>query len=260
MTTNLAHYQHPHWHVHYVARTTSTNDWALQVGEAGGGERQVFIADEQTAGRGRLARRWVAPSGTCLLMALLFRPPAPFSRLAGRLPMVCGLALLDAIAAFASVPVQLKWPNDLIVTDATGWRKLAGMLSEIGLQNHTPTFVVVGVGLNINIMPNVLPSLAPNATSLLAETGQRIDRGALLDIFLTRVEAWYVYLCAGEDVWTPWRAHLAWLGCEVQVQTPTRVIQGVVADVDASGALLLRLADGKEQRFPVGDISLRQVD
>ena len=259
MVTPLSHYQHPYWHVHYVARTASTNDWALQAGETVDGEGHVFMADEQTAGRGRLSRRWVAPPGTCLLMSLLFRPPAPFAQRAGRLPMVCGLAMLDAIAAFASLPVQLKWPNDLIVTDAGGWRKLAGMLSEIGLHDNTPAFVVVGMGLNVNVPPAALSALSPNATSLLAETGQCIERVALLDTFLTQLTAWYARLRAGEDVWTPWRARLAWLGCAVQVQTPTHLVRGVAEDVDESGALLLRLPDGRQQRFPVGDVSLRHV-
>lgn len=258
MTIDLADYQHPTWHVHYVAQTTSTNNLALDFGRAGGAEKHLFIADEQSAGRGRLSRKWHAPAGTCLLMSLLFRPPAPFKTMAGRLPMVCGLAALDAIAAFVDAPVQLKWPNDLVLTNATGWRKLAGMLSEIGLQNNKPTFVVVGLGLNVNITQEGLPPLAPNATSLLAETGQRLNRVALLDTFLTCVDDGYTRLCRGEDVWSPWRARIAWLGCDVQVVTPTETITGMAEDVDETGALLLRLPNGTHSRFPVGDISLRR--
>jgi BirA family biotin operon repressor/biotin-[acetyl-CoA-carboxylase] ligase len=253
----LRGYHREGWDISYRPSVGSTNDLALNAGRQGAPEGLVVVAEEQTAGRGRLGRRWLAPPETCLLMSLLFRPPEPFARYAARTTMLCGLALSMAIGEVAAVPATLKWPNDLIVEGEGPWRKVAGMLSEIGLEGEAPSCVVVGIGLNVNVAPADLPHLAPNATSLLAESGHPVDRVALLDAFLQHVERFYAQLRRGWDPLPLWREHLAWLGCAVEVHTPTEVVTGVAEDVDGEGALQLRLPDGSRRSLPVGDISLR---
>lgn len=243
----------------YEAQTASTNDLLWRAGEAGAVEGVLALTEEQTAGRGRLGRRWTAPPGTCLLWSLLFRPPAPFAWSAARTTMLCGLALWEAVTEVAGVPVALKWPNDLIVERDDGWRKVAGMLSEVGLAGDQLAFLVVGIGLNVNVPPAALAALAPNATSLLAERGQPVDRAALLDSFLARAEARYEALRAGADPWSAWAARLAWLGQPVQVQTPTALVTGIMEGVDAEGGLQLRLPDGSLAGFPVGDVTVRKT-
>jgi len=99
------------WDIRYFERVTSTNNLLLEAGRQGAPEGLIFIADEQTAGRGRLERRWVSPPGTCLLMSLLFRPAEPFTDHAPRLTMLCGLAIADAVAEVTGIAVQLKWPT-----------------------------------------------------------------------------------------------------------------------------------------------------
>lgn len=260
LPSDLAHYTYSGWTVRYLPRTESTNDVALTAGQQGAPEKLLVIADEQTFGRGRLSRRWTAPAGDCLLMSLLFYPPYPFERSAGRVTMACGLALCEAVAATTAAPVALKWPNDLIVSDVHGgWRKVAGMLSEIGLRDGTPYFIVVGIGLNVNVPADALPDLSPNATSLLVETGRRVARSVVLDAFLSRIEAFYRRVECGEDLLPLWRAHLAWMGQSVQLQTPTETVQGVSEAVDDDGALWVRLASGGRRRFMVGDVTLRRV-
>ncbi|MGC9358289.1 MAG: biotin--[acetyl-CoA-carboxylase] ligase, partial [Anaerolineae bacterium] len=169
----------------------------------------------------------------------------------------CGLALVEAVNSVSGAPVLLKWPNDLIVEDDHGWRKVAGMLSETGGGNAQPGFLVVGVGLNVNISRDDLPDLAPNATSLLVEQGQSVDRVKLLDAFLERVEALYEKLRSGWDPLPEWRERLAWLGRTVCVHTPLETVEGKFEGVDAEGALVLRLPEGFERHFPVGDVTLR---
>ena len=229
--------------------------WRPDVG--GAPARSVGLADEQTAGRGRLDRHWNAPPGTSLLMSLLFRPPEPFVYYASRTTMLCGLALVEAIVDIVGVDVQLKWPNDLIVTHDGTWRKVAGMLSEVGSEDGAPSFLVVGIGLNVNVPSASLPALDPNATSLLAESGNSVDRTALLDAFLDRVEVRDAVLRAGEDPLSQWRQCLAWMGQEVQVHAPTESVSGVAESVGDDGALVLRLPDGTLRHFAVGDVSLR---
>jgi BirA family transcriptional regulator, biotin operon repressor / biotin---[acetyl-CoA-carboxylase] ligase len=253
----LADYCREGWDIRYFSRVDSTNTALLEAGRQSAAEGLVYVADEQTAGRGRLDRRWIAPPGTCLLLSLLFRPPEPFTYHAPRLTMVCGLAMAEAAEMASGVAVQLKWPNDLILTDDAGWRKVAGMLSEIGSAADGPPFLVAGIGLNVNVPPELLPALAPNATSLLAEGGQPVDRVALLDAFLARVEAYRAALADGEDILALWRQRLAWMGCAVLLATPTGSVTGIAEDVDETGALWLRLPDGSRQSFSVGDVSLR---
>ncbi len=253
----LADYRRAGWDIRYLAHVDSTNTALLEAGRQGAGEGLVYVTDEQTAGRGRLDRRWIAPPGTCLLLSLLFRPPEPFTHHAPRFTMLCGMAMADAVEIVSGVAVQLKWPNDLIITEMETWRKVAGMLSEIGSGVDTSPFLVVGIGLNVNVPAELLPDLAPNATSLLVEGGQPVERAALLDAFLTRVEAYRAAMQAGTDVLDQWRQRLAWMGHAVQVHTPTDSVTGIAEDVDETGALWLRLPDGSRQTFSVGDVSLR---
>lgn len=253
----LSDFRREGWDIRYLERVTSTNTLALEAGRQGAAEGLVFIADEQTAGRGRLERRWLAPPGTSLLMSLLFHPAEPFSYTAPRITMLCGLALADAVIDVTGQAAQLKWPNDLIITRDGTWRKVAGMLSEVGTAPDAPPFLVVGIGLNVNVPPASLSDLAPNATSLLVESGQPVERVALLDAFLHHVEEHSATFRAGIDPLAQWRQRLAWIGATVRVQTPTGVFTGVAEDVDDSGALLLRLPAGCPQRFPTGDVSLR---
>ncbi|MGC9349049.1 MAG: biotin--[acetyl-CoA-carboxylase] ligase [Anaerolineae bacterium] len=252
----------------YYCKVGSTNDLALEAGRRGAPEGLVIVADEQITGRGRLQRRWEAPLGTSLLLSIIFRPPEPFAFYAARATMVCGLALVSAVRAETGVAARLKWPNDLIVDRVTrgkaaerrtlaGWRKLAGMLSELGMEAGGPAYLVVGVGLNVNVPTDLLPRLAPYATSLLALTGQSVDRVALLDRLLVGVESRYEALLAGTDPLPAWQAALAWMGEVVEVRTPAETVTGVAKGVDEEGALVLRVSDSEVRRFSAGDVSLR---
>jgi BirA family biotin operon repressor/biotin-[acetyl-CoA-carboxylase] ligase len=285
----------------YLPTTGSTNDVAKGLAAQGAPEGTVVVADEQTAGRGRMRRRWLSPPGTCLLCSILFRPTLPPTQ-AQRLTMLCALAAADAVEKVAGLGVALKWPNDLIVKSpipnpqSQNWRKLAGVLTETGMMGERLEFVVVGIGINVNVEPETLPSLTrskialrglPNprlgpgwfgyahhrsgdpgraesetpslildATSILAETGRRVDRVALLAALLAGVEQRYEALRAGESPHQEWAARLATLGRTVQATTVEGVLAGVAESVDGDGALLLRTPDGTLHRLLAGDVTL----
>lgn len=246
-----------------LVRVGSTNDVAKDLAAQGASEGIVVVADEQTAGRGRLNRRWMAPPGTCLLCSILFRPDLLPSQ-ANRLTMLCSMAAADAVEQLAGLPVGVKWPNDLIVESqisdlkSRNWRKLAGILTETGLAGDDLVFVVVGIGINVNVPPEILPGLAPRATSILAEIGRQIDRSELLVALLDRVEARYKGLNRGENPRQEWSSRLATLGQRVQVTTPEGVLKGVAEAVDGDGALLLRMDDGAIRQLRIGDVTLSQ--
>jgi BirA family transcriptional regulator, biotin operon repressor / biotin---[acetyl-CoA-carboxylase] ligase len=197
-------------------------------------------------------------------MSLLFRPPEPFAFNAARTTMLCGLALREAVSALAGDPpafeAQLKWPNDLIVPlpgRAEGWAKLAGMLTEVCL-DEGPVALVVGIGLNANVALGSLASLGPNATSLRALCGERVDRAHLLQGVLASVDHHYDALLRGIDPFPAWQAALAWLGQAVEVRGPREAYIGVAEGVDDTGALLVRSTDGQLRTFSAGDVSIRR--
>jgi len=231
----------------YLPTTGSTNDVAKSLAAQGAPEGIVVVADEQTAGRGRMGRCWWAPPGTCLLCSILFRPDLPPIQ-AQRLTMLCSLAAANAIRKVAGLQVALKWPNDLVVKSqisslkSQDWRKLAGILTE--------------TGVNVNVEPEVLPTLAPGATSILAETGREVDRATLLAALLAEVEVRYARLRAGESPHAEWAARLATLGQSVEVITSGGILAGVAEAVDEDGALLLRTPDRVLHRLLTGDVTL----
>lgn len=239
----------------FLPSTTSTNDVARDLAARGAPEGTVVLADYQTAGRGRMGRRWLAPPGTALLCSILFRPDAPISR-ASDLTMIIALSAADAIQEAAGLSVALKWPNDLIVVRPEGWRKLGGLLAETGISADRLEYVVVGIGINVNIPPEALPDLAPDSTSILAETGRETERDFLLGRILAGIAARYGRWQAGERPHTEWASRLATLGCPVRVVTAEGERHGLAEGVDEEGALLLRTPDGALYRVRVGDVWL----
>ena len=171
----------------FVERTASTQ---RLLGEDDP-EGAVAVADEQTEGRGRLGRQWLAPAGTSLLVSVLLRPDVEPARLP-ELSLVAGRACAEAIAETAEVETDVKFPNDVLVHG----RKVAGVLAEASEGR-----VVLGVGVNVAQEAGRLPADARTpVTSLLLETGREIDRAELLVALLDRLERRYdEWLLASHD-------------------------------------------------------------
>ena len=239
--------------VHFWPEIGSTNDEARRLARAGAPEGTLVIADHQTAGRGRLERRWEAPPGSSLLLSLIFRPTLAPAQ-AQRLTMVCGLAIVEAVEATTGLLLDLKWPNDIV----SGAAKLGGILAEIELQGQELAYAVVGVGLNVNVQPAELPQdLLLPATSLARLLGQAVPRLPLLQALLRAVERRILALAAGHSPHEEWAARLATVGREVTVAGTGPAFQGRAEGVSADGALLVRRADGRLEVVLAGDVTLR---
>ncbi len=255
----------------------STNDVARERAEAGAGEGLLIVADEQTAGRGRLDRRWWAPRGSSLLMSLLLRPPLP-ARLAGQLTMCLGLAAAEGIEAVTGLRPALKWPNDLLLNG----RKLGGMLTELRLDGERIESAVLGLGVNVNLdfrardrhtsrwsgsaghvsaifradqRVSPPPDLAHTAISLSMALNRPVDRLPLLVAILVRVEAWYDRLCAGESPHQAWAARLDTLGRTVEITEAGGAWRGTAVGVSPEGGLRVRDAAGAERLIWSGDVT-----
>lgn len=219
-------------------RLDSTNTYALDAARAGAPEGLVVVADEQTAGRGRLGRRWESAPGASLLVSVLVRPDPDSAQ---TVTMATALALADAVENVAGFRPGLKWPNDLVVGD----RKLAGVLAE-----SDGSAVVVGAGCNVNW--GELPAeLAGTATSCDLEAGRSVDREALLVCFLHALDDQLDRL---GQVAAEYRSRLETLGRRVRVERVDDEIQGEAIDLDADGALVIVADDGRRLSVHVGDV------
>ena len=226
--------------VRWVDETDSTNSRLLEEARAGAPEGVVLVADHQTAGRGRLGRRWEAPPGSSLLVSLLLRPTVAIERV-HLVTMAAGLAASDACEAVAGLRPGLKWPNDLVVDDA----KLAGLLAESVVEGDALRALVVGMGLNITAAP------AEGATALARHAGAAVDRRALLDAWLVRLDA---RLDALDGVLADYRPRCATLGREVRVERPAgAVLVGTAADVTDAGHLVVDTGPARVE-VTVGDV------
>ncbi len=236
-----------------VERATSTMDLAAEEAASGAPEGTVVIAEEQTAGRGRFGRPWVSPRGAALYVSILLRP-AP-----GLLPgvnMAAPLAAVEAARDAAQVDAEIKWPNDVQVRG----RKLAGVLVDASAGTTDQGFAIVGVGLNVDLDVADYPEIAEIATSLRVESGRAVGRLAVLAALLSRFEALYDRVKAGESLVGEWRGRLNVIGKRVVVTFPglpeAPAVEGIAEDVDGDGALLLRKDDGAVERLVAGEVSL----
>jgi len=178
-------------HVTYFKSIESTNEVLKTLAAENAPEGALVITEEQTAGRGRFSRTWVAPARSSLLMSLLFRPAFLPPTRAQWLTMLCALAATDAIHSVTGISAGIKWPNDLVL----GGRKLAGFLTELSVTGDALDWVIVGMGLNVNLDFSAMSTpvdgqlLAETATSLQTITGKPVSRAALLRNYVSQVEA-----------------------------------------------------------------------
>jgi BirA family biotin operon repressor/biotin-[acetyl-CoA-carboxylase] ligase len=217
------------WHVRVVEATGSTNVDLAAAATGGAPDHSVLATRHQTAGRGRLDRRWDAPPGSNMLVSMLFRdvPEVPHE-----LTWRVALAAAEACAAVAGIRPVLKWPNDLLVDR----RKLAGILAQAG-----PGYVVVGIGLNVR--------WSPEGAARLTEAGADVEPLDVLEAMLGALDA------QPADIWPVYRAALATLGAEIRVELPGgEDVHGRAIDVGRDGRLIVLDQCGMTRRFEVGDV------
>ncbi|MFE2945168.1 biotin--[acetyl-CoA-carboxylase] ligase [Streptomyces sp. NPDC059255] len=239
-----------------VEATGSTNTDLAARAAAGAAEGAVLVAEEQTAGRGRLDRRWSAPARSGIFFSVLLRPGpgVPAERL-GWLPLLTGVAVATGLARAAGVDTSLKWPNDLLVTVDGEERKAGGILAE----RAGADAVVVGVGLNVSLRADELP--VPTAGSLALANAVSLDRETLLRAVLRSLERWYgLWREAGGDpvasrLQETYAAGCATLGRRVRAELPGgRELVGEAVAVDGDGRLVVETDDGGRHPVGAGDI------
>lgn len=232
----------------YSAVTGSTNDDALFAARAGAPHGAVFVADQQTAGRGRRGNVWLAAPGESLLFSVLLRPKLELAQTSA-LTLAIGLAVRDAIRPLIASEPKLKWPNDLYVLD----KKLSGVLLESQLQGDTLQAVVVGVGLNLST--RVFPdAIAEKATSLALLGAEGIEPELVLHTLLRAIDARVTaYEREGmPGIWEELNRADALSERRVRVETQTGVARGI----DQQGRLQLQSDDGQLHAISSGTVEL----
>ncbi|MFE4862377.1 biotin--[acetyl-CoA-carboxylase] ligase [Streptomyces sp. NPDC056670] len=238
-----------------VTATGSTNS-DLAAKADGLDEGAVLVAEEQTAGRGRLDRRWSAPARSGLFLSVLLKPGSsvPVERW-GWLPLLTGVAVASGLARAAGVDTALKWPNDLLLTVAGEERKAGGILAERAGADG----VVVGIGLNVTLRADELP--VPGAGSLALADAVSTDRDTLLRAVLRSLEQWYgTWREASGDpaasgLQEAYAAACATLGRTVRAELPGgQSVRGEAVAVDGDGRLVLATEEGVQRPVAAGDI------
>jgi BirA family biotin operon repressor/biotin-[acetyl-CoA-carboxylase] ligase len=240
--------------VWYLPETSSTNDVAARLAGEGATQGTTVIASAQTAGRGRMGRGWHSPPGAGLYVSVVFRD----QRLAPMLTLAGGVAVADGIQAATGLPVEIKWPNDIVIREGSGRSrrlKLAGILAEASTGAEGLQHVILGFGINVRHAPYP-PELAGIATSLETELGRPVNEGSVLAETLAALRS-QVQRLEAEDVpaiLDRWRtlAPLA-VGSTVEWDRADGRRRGTTAGIDNDGALLVREA-GATERISSGEV------
>ncbi|WCJ58975.1 biotin--[acetyl-CoA-carboxylase] ligase [Fontisphaera persica] len=234
--------------------TNSTNDLADRLARDGAEEGVVVFAEKQSRGRGRMGRAWASPPGLGLWFSVVLRPRlTPQS--ATQLTIAAATAARRAIHRVTGLEPDIKWPNDLLLDG----RKTAGILTEMGAELDKIKYLIIGIGVNVNLAEaDFPPELRRVATSLRQVLGRPIPRPELAAELLRELDTDYARVTSGhfDAVAEEWSRHCRTLGQRVVILQGERRIEGRAEGLDHDGALLLRNPRGRLERIIGGDVML----
>lgn len=244
------------YELNYYETIDSTNECAKRAAHQGAKEGLLIVGEEQTKGKGRLGRTWVSPPGESVYFSFLLRPDFAAEHVSA-LTLVMGLSVAQAVRETVTLPVEIKWPNDIVIHH----KKICGILSEAQFrEDGTPEFVVIGIGINVN-NSSFPQELADKATSLKNEWGGRkISRAMVTAAALKYFHSNYRKYCETEDLSGMIRDYdflLVSRDCEVRIEDPDGAYTAVSRGIDERGRLIVEKADGSEVRIASGEVSVR---
>jgi BirA family biotin operon repressor/biotin-[acetyl-CoA-carboxylase] ligase len=243
--------------IHYQDELGSTNTALLELGEKGASEGTVVIADKQTEGKGRLGRTWISPPGANLYISILLRPKISAAD-SPLFTLLASLALKETIDNTGVTNTNIKWPNDIQIEG----KKVAGVLTEMRSKRETVDFIVVGIGVNINMERDYINSemgeVAGIATSIKENLGEDIDRAKFTADLLLELEKWYqIFSNKGKSpILREWTRAWGDLNKRVRVSIEEeREFEGTALGIDDSGYLLVKRDNGAISKIIAGDVS-----
>jgi len=240
----------------YQKATPSTQEIAKALAAQGVAEGTIVVAETQSKGRGRVGRQWSSPQGG-VYFSIILRPDMNPSE-ALRLPLVAGVAVAKTIKRNTKLDPRLKWPNDIMIDG----KKIGGILTEMNAEMDRLDWVIIGIGLNVNMSQQSFPAdVEGTATSLMEAVGKSVPRVKLLQDILAEFETLYNELMKSgfETIRMKWKALSNTIGEKVVVTLPNGQIKGVAVDIDADGALMLEKDDGSLEKIIAGVVKLRKL-
>lgn len=232
----------------------SENEAVYAAGEKyAAGHGTLVVAEQQTAGRGRLGRKWVSPAGSCVMMSLILRPAfAP--QYAPMLTLVMGLSVAQAMKKLG-IDVSIKWPNDAVVSG----KKICGILTEMSLEGISIREVVIGVGINVNL-ETIDEEIKDVASSLYLETEKRYDRNEIINLVMQQFEINYEKYAETLDLTylvDDYNSLLINKDKQVRVLDPKEPFEGIARGINVQGELLVEREDGEVVAVGAGEVSVR---
>ncbi len=232
----------------------STQKLALELAGNGADEGTIVLAEEQTGGRGRLARKWFSPKYTTISMSMLIRPDLPLSR-APQFTLIAAVAVALAIEEVTGLTPEIKWPNDLLLNG----KKVTGILTELQAEANQIRSMIVGIGINVNQKEkDIDPEIKQPATSLLIESAKSVSRDRLIAIILQNFEKFYdLYIREGfRPIKIIWESYSISIGKTVKAKTSKGEIVGKALGITEEGVLQLEDSDGKIHFIYSADIEI----
>lgn len=236
----------------------STNNYLKRLAVEGAPDGTVAVADQQTAGRGRLGRSFQSPAGTGIYISFLLRPDLLPNK-AMNLTACTAVAVCDAVERTCGMRPQIKWTNDVLMNK----RKLCGILTEMSVEGETGAlqYIVVGIGVNVNQnLEDFPPELQTIAGSVAMATGERMDRGHLTAELVNAIDEMYAAWKAGHWDVNRYRADCATIGREVRVIRGSSERNAFAETVDDDFALVVRYEDGTRETVFSGEVSVRGLE
>ncbi|HEX7056975.1 MAG TPA: biotin--[acetyl-CoA-carboxylase] ligase [Bacilli bacterium] len=240
-----------------IEQTGSTQTLAQQQAAAGAEEGTLVIAEKQTAGRGRMGRKWHSPPGKGVYMSLILRPDIPLA-FAPQLTALVSVALCRAIRNMCGIEIGIKWPNDLLFNG----KKICGILLESRAEDEKLLVVIAGIGISVNLEEADFPDDIRNrATSLFIASGAKVDREKLIANFLRELEELYaIFRSDGfHSIRILWEALSVTLHNRVEVKTGRGIVAGIAEAIDPLGGLVVRKSDGKKTTVYSGEVGFTEA-
>ena len=236
--------------IHYFKEVDSTNDVATYLAEEGAEEGTIVVAEIQNRGKGRRGKTWISPPGG-VWMSIILRPDIPPSK-APQLTLVTGVAVARTLKKELKLDVGIKWPNDILI----GTKKVCGILTEVNASFNKVNYVIVGVGIDMNVdVPLFPPNLQTGATSLKKELDTEINGAMLVQKFLFEFENLYKKFIEGKfpEILNEWRMLSKTIGNKVEIRTRGKTVRGEAVGINKEGILILELDDGSLRKMISGE-------
>ncbi|WP_347549875.1 biotin--[acetyl-CoA-carboxylase] ligase [Pseudalkalibacillus hwajinpoensis] len=239
--------------VHTYPSVESTQYIAHDLAHRGTPDGTIIVADEQTAGKGRLGRSWHSPRGSGIWTSIILRPKLPPQR-APQFTLIAAVSVVHAIRKQTGLEAEIKWPNDILIDG----KKVVGILTELQAESDQIKSIIIGMGINVNAGSEDFPSDLNQATSLKVESGQNVNRSALLAAILNEFETLYEeYLTNGfRMIKLLWESYAVSLGRKIKARTLNGVIEGLAKGITDEGVLLLEDVQGRIHHIYSADIEI----